>query len=63
MDKLSNYLSTWMGKFIFIGVRVDLLNSIFNSIPIYLFSFYKSPKCVTQEIVRTQRDFMRGRNS
>lgn len=39
---------------------MTLLNFVLNSIPIYIFSFYKAPKCVLQEIIRIQRDFLWG---
>ncbi|KAI5414481.1 hypothetical protein KIW84_040109 [Lathyrus oleraceus] len=40
--------------------RVTLFNFVLNSIPIYSFSFYKAPKCVIQDIIKIQRDFLRG---
>lgn len=47
----------------FIWGRTILLNFVLNFIPVYFFSFYKAPKCVIQNIIRTQRDFLCGGDS
>ncbi|CAK8534793.1 unnamed protein product [Lathyrus sativus] len=63
VTKIRNKLSLWRGKHISFGSRLTLINSVLNSIPVFLFSFYCAPKLVLQEIINIQRAFYgKGRN-
>ncbi|CAK8570156.1 unnamed protein product [Lathyrus sativus] len=58
VTKIRNKLSLWRGKHISFGGRLTLINSVLNSIPVFLFSFYRAPKLVLQEIINIQRAFL-----
>lgn len=47
---IRNKLSFWKDKFLLLGGRVILINSILNFIPIYTLSFYKASCKVLNEI-------------
>lgn len=53
-------LSCWKGRFLSIGGRMTLINSVLNSLPLYFFSFYKAPKRVIKSLVAIQRNFLWG---
>lgn len=40
---LRKRLANWNNRFLSIGVRVTLLNSVLNNLPVYQMSFYKIP--------------------
>lgn len=48
------------GEVFIIGGKVTLLNSFLNSIHIFMLSFYKALKCVLEDIIKIQRDFLWG---
>lgn len=48
---LKKRLQKWKGRFMSIGGRVTLINSVLNSMPLYFFSFYKAPKKIVKTIV------------
>lgn len=58
VQKLKNKLSVWKGRFLYIGGKITLINSILNSIPIYFLSFYKIPKIMLQQLIKIQRNFL-----
>ncbi|XP_058756614.1 uncharacterized protein LOC131629831 [Vicia villosa] len=41
---MRNRLSIWSSRFLSIGGKVVLINSMFNSLPLYSLSFYRAPK-------------------
>jgi len=53
-------LNLWRHKYISLGGRVVLINSVLNSIPIFLLSFMKMPVLVWRKIFRIQREFLWG---
>lgn len=53
-------LFSWGNKYISLGGRIVLLNSILNFIPIFHLSFFKLPVLVWKKIVRLQREFLWG---
>jgi len=55
LDLLNRRLNNWGNKFISLGGRIVLLNSVLNSIPIYYLSYMKMPSTVWKKIVRIQR--------
>lgn len=60
LDLLSRRLNNWGNKFISLGGRIVLLNSVLNSISIFYLSFLKIPAKVWRRIVRIQREFLWG---
>lgn len=44
-------LEKWRGRFLSIGGRVMLINSVLNTVSLYLLSFYRFPKKVLKEII------------
>ena len=60
LELLSSRLNNWGDRFISLGGRIVLLNSVLNSIPIFFLSFMKMPLKVWGRIVRIQREFLWG---
>lgn len=60
LEILNQRLNNWENKYISIGGRIVLLNSVLNSIPIFYLSFMKMPSKVWRKIVRIQREFLWG---
>jgi hypothetical protein len=57
---LKKRLSSWGKKYISLGGRIVLINSVLNAIPIFFLSFLKMPVSVAKEVVRIQRSFLWG---
>jgi hypothetical protein len=51
-------LGSWKNKYVSLGGRVTLINSVLNSIPIYYASFLKMPRAVSNQIMQIQRSFL-----
>lgn len=67
LDQLSRKLNSWGNKYVSLGGRIVLLNSILNLIAISYLSFLKMLVKVWRKIVKLQREFLcggarRGRN-
>ncbi|KAI5417416.1 hypothetical protein KIW84_042139 [Lathyrus oleraceus] len=60
LSKMKKRLSGWRGKHLSLGGKVTLLNSVINNLPIFLLSFFKAPKCVLEDIIKIQRNFLWG---
>lgn len=58
VDKVRKILSIWRGRFFPIVDRVTLINSVLNSIPIFILSFYKTPTKFLKEIYKIQSNFL-----
>jgi hypothetical protein len=58
--KLEKRLKCWGNKYISLGGRVVLLNSVLNAIPIFYLSFFKMSARVWRKVVRIQREFLWG---
>lgn len=58
LNRMRIHLSKWSGRFLSIGGRVVLINLVLNSLPLYLLSFYRTPKKVIREIRRIQGRFL-----
>jgi hypothetical protein len=48
-------LSSWGKKYISLGGRIVLINSVLNAIPIFFLSYLKMPASVVKSVVRIQR--------
>jgi hypothetical protein len=55
-EKFENRLSCWKGKLLSYGGRLVLINSVLNSLSMFMMSFFKVPKGVLQKL-----DFYRSR--
>jgi hypothetical protein len=60
VDHLRKRLCSWRNKYISLGGRIVLINSVLNAIPIFHLSFLKLPNKVWKKIVRIQREFLWG---
>jgi hypothetical protein len=60
LEKISKKLFSWGNRYLSLGGRIILLNSVLNAVPIFYLSFFKMPACVAKKIVRIQRKFLWG---
>ena len=60
VSNIRKRLAVWHNRFLSIGVRVVLLNSVLSNLHIFFFSFYKAYKVVLKEIIKIQRAFLWG---
>jgi hypothetical protein len=51
-------LDSWKGKFLFMGGRVIILNSIISAISLYYLSVYRIPQWVLRKIDTLRRRFL-----
>jgi hypothetical protein len=58
LEALRKRLSTWGNKYVSLGGRIVLLNSVLNAIPIFYLSFLKVLVLVWKKIRRIQREFL-----
>jgi len=58
VDKIRKKLSSWKGKCISMAGRITLIKAVISSLPLYMFSPFKAPKAVCQEINKIQRQFL-----
>jgi hypothetical protein len=57
---LQKRLGSWSNKYVSLGGRIVLLNSVLNAIPIFYLSYMKIPAIVAKKIRRIQREFLWG---
>jgi hypothetical protein len=60
LNSLRKRLRAWGNKYVSLGGRIVLLNSVLNAIPIFYLSYMKIPVHVWKKICRIQRDFLWG---
>jgi hypothetical protein len=60
LDALRKRLGVWSNKYVSLGGRIVLLNSVLNAIPVFYLSFMKIPVLVWKQIRRIQREFLWG---
>jgi exonuclease III len=60
LDAIENRLHSWKNKYVSLGGRVVLINSVLASIPIFYLSYMKLPSGVRKAIIRLQRNFLWG---
>jgi len=60
VEQLRRRLFSWGNRYISLGGRIVLLNSVLNSIPILYLSLMKMPARVVKMIVALQRNFLWG---
>jgi hypothetical protein len=57
---LRKRLGLWANKYVSLGGRIVLLNSVLNAIPIFYLSYMKIPVHVWKQVRRIQREFLWG---
>lgn len=60
MERIKDKLNSWGNRYISLGGRIVLLNSVLNSIPIFYLSFLKMPVKVINKVEGIQRRFLWG---
>jgi hypothetical protein len=55
-ERIEKKLSTWKGKYLLVGGRLVLINSILTSLPMFMLSFFEVQKWVLEKI-----DYFRSR--
>jgi hypothetical protein len=55
-ERIEKKLSSWKGKYLSVGGRLVLINSVLSSLPIFMLSFFEIPKGVLKKI-----DYFRSR--
>ena len=60
LEKLRTRLNAWGSRYVSLGGRIVLLNSVLNAIPIFFLSYMKIPPKVLRLVIRIQRDFLWG---
>ncbi|WJX77739.1 beta-amyrin 28-monooxygenase [Trifolium repens] len=60
IEKIRRKLRSWGNKYLSLGGRIVLINSVLNSIPVFFLSFMKMPVQVLKKVIRIQREFLWG---
>jgi hypothetical protein len=60
VERLRSRLRSWGNRYVSLGGRIMLINSVLNSIPIFYLSYLKMRNGVIKKIVRIQREFLWG---
>jgi hypothetical protein len=60
LDVIQKRLASWKNKYVSLGGRVVLLNSVLAVIPIFYLSLFRMPVGVWKNLVRLQRRFLWG---
>jgi hypothetical protein len=55
-ERIEKKLSSWKGKYLLVGGRLVLINSVLTSLPMFMLSFFEIPKGVLEKI-----DYFRSR--
>ncbi|KAK2449929.1 hypothetical protein QL285_009079 [Trifolium repens] len=63
VKSIEKRLFSWKNRYVSLGGRVVLINSILASLPVFFLSFFKMPTKVRMKIVRLQRKFLWGGSS
>jgi mannosylglycoprotein endo-beta-mannosidase len=58
IDKLSNRLPAWKGRFLNRAARLKLLNSILSTMPVYFLTAFAPKKWVIKRLDRVRRSFL-----
>lgn len=62
IEKIETRLEGWKSKLISRGGRLQLINSVMSSIPIYIMACFRLPKWVINRIDKIRRDFLWRKN-
>jgi hypothetical protein len=47
-ERIEKRLSGWKGKMLTVGGRLELINSVLSSLPMFMMSFFELPKGVLE---------------
>ena len=56
-ERFEKKLSCWKAKYLSYGGRLVLLNSVLSSLPIFMMSFFRSPKGCSRILITLDQDF------
>jgi hypothetical protein len=57
-ERIEKKLSSWKGKYLSVGGRLVLINSVLSSLPMFMLSFFEIPKgCLKGLIILDQDSF------
>lgn len=51
-------LSSWKGKFLLKGGKLEMLKSVISSMPLYFLSLFIAPSLIIQRLEKIHRDFL-----
>lgn len=57
LGKIKEKLSGWKGKFMTLGGKLILIQSVLQAIPVYLLALIKPPEAITKAISKFMSDF------
>ncbi|PWA80255.1 reverse transcriptase domain, Reverse transcriptase zinc-binding domain protein [Artemisia annua] len=60
VEKFKKRLCEWKAKTMSFGGRLTLVKSVLGSLPLYYFSMFRVPLCVTKKLERIRKDFFWG---
>jgi hypothetical protein len=60
IEFLKKRLRSWGNRYVSLGGRIVIINSVLNVIPVFYLSFMKMPAEVLKKIIRIQREFLWG---
>ncbi|CAJ2638160.1 unnamed protein product [Trifolium pratense] len=60
LDVIRRRLASWGNKYVSLGGRIVLINSVLDAIPIFYLTYMKMPMKVWRELVKIQRVFLWG---
>lgn len=60
MENFSRRLASWKARYISLGGRIVLINSVLSSLPVFYFSIYRAPKGVLKYLNNLQKKFLWG---
>jgi len=58
LDRVRAKLAGWQGKLLTAGGRRELVRSVLSSMPIYLLTALKVPKCFINDLDKARRRFL-----
>jgi hypothetical protein len=56
-ERIEKKLSSWKGKYLSVGGRLVLINSVLSSLPMFMLSFFEIPKDVLEKLITLGQDF------
>ena len=58
IEKCEKKLTGWIYKYISLGGRITLINSVLDALPTYMMSIFPIPNGVIQRLDKIRRDFL-----
>ncbi|GKV29684.1 hypothetical protein SLEP1_g38589 [Rubroshorea leprosula] len=60
VESVRKKLASWKGRYLSMGGRITLINSVLSSLPVFLMSVYVIPKGIIQSIDKLRKSFLWG---